>query len=280
MDLPTGVLTSATQYYVTATNEGCSLRIPSSGSVTVGVYPTPAVTLGANPEVCRGATSTSVTYAITAGGPDRYSIDFDATAEGEGFVDVADAALSGGEISITVPAAASALTYSADVTVANSLTGCVSEIYTVLILVQPTPTITLGSNPEVCGGTATTDLSYSATTETPVSYSIDFNATANLIGFVDVVDNILPASPVSIDVPIGATAAIYNANLNVSTLTCTSSNYPITVTVLEQPTITLGSNPTVCSGTTTTNLTYSAVSGSPDEYRIDYDATAEAGRVY
>ncbi len=40
------------------------------------------------------------------------------------------------------------------------------------------------------------------------------------------------------------------------------------------PSITLGSNPSVASCITTANLTYSATTGSPDQYSIDYDAAA------
>jgi large repetitive protein len=37
------------------------------------------------------------------------------------------------------------------------------------------------------------------------------------------------------------------------------------------PEITLGSNPTICAGTTNTELSYTSTSGSPNEYRIDFD---------
>jgi len=42
------------------------------------------------------------------------------------------------------------------------------------------------------------------------------------------------------------------------------------------PTITLGTNPAVCSGATLANLGYSATTGTPTEYRVDYNATANA----
>ncbi|PKP45741.1 MAG: hypothetical protein CVT94_16970 [Bacteroidetes bacterium HGW-Bacteroidetes-11] len=50
----------------------------------------------------------------------------------------------------------------------------------------------------------------------------------------------------------------------------------VVLTVNELPTITLGASPSVCSGTISANLPYTAITGSPDQYRIDYDATAEA----
>ena len=42
------------------------------------------------------------------------------------------------------------------------------------------------------------------------------------------------------------------------------------------PTITLDANPVICAGSTTAGLVYSATTGNPTEYIIDYDATAEA----
>ncbi|MCK6690640.1 MAG: hypothetical protein L6Q97_00905, partial [Thermoanaerobaculia bacterium] len=43
-----------------------------------------------------------------------------------------------------------------------------------------------------------------------------------------------------------------------------------------QPTITLGANPTVCQGDIMANLPYTATTGSPNQYKIDFDAAAEA----
>ena len=40
--------------------------------------------------------------------------------------------------------------------------------------------------------------------------------------------------------------------------------------------ITLGTSPAVCSGVTSVNLPYTATTGTPDQYSIDYDAAAEA----
>lgn len=48
------------------------------------------------------------------------------------------------------------------------------------------------------------------------------------------------------------------------------------LTVNALPTITLGSSPAVCSGITTADLSYSATTGSPDKYAIDYDADANS----
>ncbi len=48
----------------------------------------------------------------------------------------------------------------------------------------------------------------------------------------------------------------------------------ITYTLPNNPTITLGANPSVPQGSTSANLPYSATSGCPDQYSIDWDAAA------
>ncbi len=99
------------------------------------------------------------------------------------------------------------------------------------------PTITLGSNPSVCAGTTSANLTYSATTQTPDQCSIVFDAAAHTAGFTDVTLVSLPASPIVITVPGAAAAATYNGTLTVknSTTGCTSAGLAITVTVNALP---------------------------------------------
>jgi PKD repeat protein len=77
-------------------------------------------------------------------------------------------------------------------------------------------------------------------------------------------------------VPAAAPAATYTANLTVtnSVTGCISSAYAISVTINLTSTITLGANPAVCSGITSANLTYSATTGTPNQYSIVYSAAA------
>ncbi len=62
------------------------------------------------------------------------------------------------------------------------------------------------------------------------------------------------------------------------TLTATgiSSFSDFTAAECEAPTITLGASPAVCQGVTSANLPYTATTGTPTEYSIDFDAAAEA----
>ncbi|MEK6780640.1 MAG: hypothetical protein AABY93_02985, partial [Bacteroidota bacterium] len=133
------------------------------------------------------------------------------------------------------------------VTVSDAGTNCFQTLGPIVITI-PTPTITLGVNPTVCGGVTSANLTYSATTNSPDQYSIDFNLAANTAGFMDIVNAVLTASPIVITVPGAAPAAVYSGNLTVlnSTSGCVSTVSAVTVTVVANPTITLGASPSVC----------------------------------
>jgi hypothetical protein len=104
--------------------------LPSIAGVVVG-------------SVCAGSSSTNLNYTTTTGSPDEYSIDFDATAEAQGFVDVVNAALPASPITITIPALGAAGNYNAVVTVRNSSASCPSSSVPITITLLANPTITV-----------------------------------------------------------------------------------------------------------------------------------------
>src|SRR5690606_23014026 len=110
------------------------------------------------PSVCVGTTSANLGYSATTGTPNQYSIDFNAAAQAQGFVDVVNAALPATPIVITVPGAAAPGTYTGTLTVRNNATGCVSATQPVSVTILPSPTITLGANPSVCVGATSANL--------------------------------------------------------------------------------------------------------------------------
>jgi len=146
------------------------------------------------------------------------------------------------------------------------------------------PTITLGTNPSVCSGTTSANLSYSATTESPDKYSIDFDATAEAQGFSDVTLATLPSSPIVIAVPGGAAAGTYNATLTVtnSSTSCTSDDYSITVTINQNLAVSVSiaadANP-VCEGT---NVTFTATptnGGTTPAYQWYKNTVSQTGET-
>ena len=215
------IVSSSGTYYFRA-NVGTCWSV--EGSATATINPNPTITLGANPSVCKGSTSANLTYSATTGSPDKYSINYDATAEAQGFVDVTNAVLPASPVTLVVPAGATAGTYNYTLTVSVNATGCSSTAYAKTITINALPTITLGSAPSVCPGITTANLTYSATTGSPDKYSINYDAAAEAQGFVDVANIALPASPIVLTVPGGAPTGTYNYDLTVtnSTNTCVS----------------------------------------------------------
>lgn len=132
----------------------------------------PTITLGSNPAVCSGTTSADLSYTATTFSPDQYSIDWDGTAEGEGFSDVSDATLSGTPITLTVPAGAIPGTYNGTLTVSKSLNGCESNGYPITVTVYSLPAALNLTGSSICtlpGGNGTV---LSSTSETGVSYQL------------------------------------------------------------------------------------------------------------
>ncbi|KAF2339737.1 hypothetical protein, partial [Flavobacterium ginsenosidimutans] len=206
------------------------------------------------------AQTTNLTYSATTNTPTTYSITWNASPTNT-FAAVTNAALTASPISIAVPAGTAAGTYTGNLTVRNA-NGCVSTVNNFTVTVNPPPTITLGTAGAVCLSTSaqTTNLTYSATTNSPTTYSIVWNASPTN-SFAAVTDAALTASPISISVPANTAAGTYTGTLTVKNANgCVSAGNSFTVTVNPLPTITLGTAGAVCfnSSAQTTNLTYSA----------------------
>ena len=188
---------------------GC---ISDSQSIQVIINATPDITLGANLEVCAGTTSDNLSYSGLSNG-DKYSIDFDGTADGQGFVDVVNANLTSSPIVVDIPSGASMGTYNANLTILNSSTGCVSTTKAFTVKIDENPTVSLGTAPNVCKGGTSADLTYTASAGSPDRYSINFDGVAEGQGFADVSNQVLGASPLSITVPAAAAVNAYNATI-------------------------------------------------------------------
>ncbi|MDR3704897.1 MAG: DUF1573 domain-containing protein [Paludibacteraceae bacterium] len=74
--------------------------------------------------------------------------------------------------------------------------------------------------------------------------------------------------------PPSTTAGTYYYYCVATNGSCTTASNAVTFTVNTIPTITLGSMPSVISGTTSANLTYSATTGSPNQYSIVWNTAA------
>lgn len=81
------------------------------------------------------------------------------------------------------------------------------------LVVDPLPGVTLGSVQPVCIGSAGTSLPFTATSGSPSTYSITWNAAATVAGFSDVGATVFPASPIPVTIAAGTAAGTYQGTL-------------------------------------------------------------------
>ncbi len=218
----------------------------------------PTITLGANPVVCVGTTTANLTYSAVTNTPDQYSIDFDAAAEAQGFVDVVNAALPASPIVITITGAVPG-TYNALLRIRNSTTGCLSNNYPITVTINPNNTIALTSAPgtnaqTVCINTPIVNITYATTTATGATFSglpagVTGNWAANVV-------TISGTPTTTVGSPFSYTVTLTGGG-SCGTLTANG-----TITVIPNNTVTLTSAPgtnaqSVCINTPITNITYS-----------------------
>jgi gliding motility-associated-like protein len=131
---------------------GTDIRTSNTVSVSISVHD--FTITNANAGVCVGTTPALITFSGgLSGSPYQYSIDFDGTAEGQGFIDVSNATLTAGSISVTVPGGAIVGTYSGNLTIRNSTTLAVTSIIPITVQLSNAPTTPVSS---IVGGVSST----------------------------------------------------------------------------------------------------------------------------
>jgi hypothetical protein len=128
------------------------------------------------------------------------------------------------------------------VTVTDGTTGCANN-GSGTVTVNPLPAITLGASPILAYyGSTNANLPYTATSGSPDGYSIAYDSTAQAAGFTNVALTSLPASPITLTVPIATGTDTYTGTLtlNNSSTGCSSTNYAFAVTVNPLPLVLTG----------------------------------------
>jgi gliding motility-associated-like protein len=265
---PATALVSGTTYYAES-NGGCVSLTRTPVAVTIYTRPVPSLN-GPN-SVC--VNSTGNLY-VTDAGKSNY-----VWVVSGGFITAGGTSTS--STATVTWNSIGARTISVNYIDAGGCTAITPTVYNVTVNAEPT--ITLGSNPTVCSGTTTASLSYSATTGSPDRYSIDYDAAANAVGFVDLpITTVLTASPISLFVPGAAPAGTYMGTLTVmnSGTGCISGTYPISVTIntLATPTFTTAPGANTCIGANATYTTQPAMTNYtwtvPGTLGTDYNITA------
>jgi alpha-tubulin suppressor-like RCC1 family protein len=272
--------TASGVYTGTLTVRNATGCVSANKTFTVTVNTLPTITAAATARsVCQSTTAQTspLSYSATSGTPTTYSIAWSNTPT-NAFVAVNNATLPAGSISIAVPANTAAGTYSGTLTGRNA-NGCISVGSPFTITVNPLPTISSAATASgVCLSTASqvTTLSYSATTASPLTYSLTWNTTPTN-SFATASNATLPANAINITVPANAAAGTYTGNLTVRNANlCVSTAKTFTLAVNAVPTITNAATATtVCfsANAQTTPLTYSAITGTPTTYSLVWNAT-------
>ena len=256
---------STTVYNVLATivATGCDAELTDKSTVTV--YGLPTITTSNAPAtiaaVCYStlAQTTTMAYTSTTNSPTSYSIDWDNAANTAGLADQPNTAFAfvggAGTINnIDITAGVATGTYDGTMTIRNA-NGCTGT-KTVRVIVNPNPTITTTATPAVitavCYSTSsqTTIMAYTGTTNSPTSYIIDWDATANLAGLTDQANTLFAFTAVAgtinnISIPASVAAGTYNGIMTVMNANGCSGTKSVRVIVNSQPTITTAATPAI-----------------------------------
>lgn len=242
-------------FRIIITNNGCTGVSNVATMFVSGVSTLTAGVVGANQIGCTTPFNPAVFTQTTAptGGTGSYTYQWESSTNNINFTYI------GGATGVTYDVLSiTQTTYYRRVTISG---GCSSTGNTVTVTVAATSITTAATATNVCFSNAaqTTPLTYSATTGSPATYSIVWNALP-VNSFIPVTNALLPASPISIAVPANTAAGTYTGTITVNNGTCTSANRTFTVTVNPlptAPTISASGPTTFCSGGNVT-LTSSA----------------------
>ncbi|MBE9600157.1 hypothetical protein [Pedobacter sp. MC2016-24] len=226
----TSTLVSGTNiFYVEATRTNCtetSGRIP----VTIILNEVTAGTISSDQSICLGSTPTLFTSTLATGIPtSTISYQWQKSTDNLTFSNITGAT----NATYAEPSAITQTTYYQRIaysTINSKICEGISNKITVTV--NNLPTITLGSNPLVCAGLSSTNLTYSATTNSPTTYSIIWNTAAHTSGFVDIQDATLTSTSIVLAVPTTASASTYLGTItvkNVSGCVSTINNFSLIV---------------------------------------------------
>lgn len=277
-------LTETTQFRAVVQSGNC--EILNSEPTTVTVEDLPAISLKEDKVgLCSNNDGTPLTeemsYAVTAGNPETYSIVWDASPANS-FAPIIDAPLEEDGINFELPSSTENGVYSGTLTVKNA-NGAVSSpglVFTVEVIRRPSITTTGIIDPVNSSTNAqNATLAYSSSIENPAKYSIIWNQTNTPLVFQgDTAYTFSPSGGVinNIEIPANVPPGTYSGTMLIKTGNC-SSFYPISIVINpEAPTITAAeSADTVCrsNSSQSTTLDYSATTGSPVSYSIVWDSS-------
>ncbi|WP_316804004.1 hypothetical protein [Pedobacter nototheniae] len=205
---------SAEMTYTVSATQGTALTI--NGKITVNDnVSTPVFNTGLVDKRCIGAGTN--TYVATASNTSGivYSI----------------MPLRAGVINASTGVVNWSATFSGTATITATATGCTEKKQDFVVLVSGLPSLTLGADPEVCAGSASSALTYADAVNNPSTYSITWlNG-----GFDSILDQPLPAGTIPFNIPENAVAGTYNGVLTIKNTAGCSNQINFSVKITPKP---------------------------------------------
>lgn len=162
-------------------------------------------------------------------------------------------------------------TTSYTVTGSTAGSGCANTAQ-ITVTVNPKPVMTSPTSVSVCSGDLT---SLALTSSIGATYSWIATDNPNTTGESITSQTSSTLNDVITNSTLSVQTVTYTVTPTSTSGACLGTSQTVTVTVNPKPTITLGSDPVVCSSTTTSLFPYTAIAGSPNQYRIDWVSLAD-----
>jgi len=259
--------TTYTIVSVTNTTSSCTVTAPNpniTGSAIITVNPAPVASITGTVTICGGATAT-LTFNLSAGTFNVVYTDGTTNFNANGIV-------NGATVNVT-PAATTTYTI---VSVTNTTSLCSvtapnpNITGSAIITVNPPPTsavLAVVGPGSICTGSGAT-LAVTITGGTsPYTITID-----NGVGTIN---NYVSGTPIPVS-PTATTTYAMVGDVTDAAGCAVAGSGTAQVTVSPIPTITINPIAPVCVGATTASLVYTATTGAPDQYIIDFNGAAQA----
>jgi gliding motility-associated-like protein len=236
---PSNTTSGTVDYSVTPTSTAGSC-VGSALTITVTIYPSPVVTASATATVCSGS---SPNISLTSSVASSFSWALGTITGG-----ITGASVSSGAAinqTLTNPSNITAGTVPYIVTPTSTAGSCVGALDTIIVTVNPIPTITNTATKSICSGSSTniSIISSAASNFTWTVGSITGGITGSAAGSGSVINQTLtnPSSSATGTVPYVITPTSTGG-------TCVGSPFTITVTVYPNPVVSNSATKTICSG--------------------------------
>jgi hypothetical protein len=215
---------------VTPRNSGCGIGA-APRTITL-IISQPSITPAASAaSACFSATAqtTTLTYSNPLATPTLYSIVWN-SVPANSFVGVTDASITASPLTISIPANTAANTYTGTISVKNA-NGCVSPGTTFTVSVINKPVMSGISIQPLCSSASIQYplLTFSSVTNSPTSYSIDWNPAANAAGLADqgvTTDAFASTGITTVVIPANLPLNQYSGTLTIFNSIC-SNSYPL-----------------------------------------------------